>query len=71
LKVTTAVASCANSPDDLTWVRRQKVAIGINGAHYVIKIEMAGAAGLEPATFGVTGRTKFNGINGSCNIFFA
>jgi len=35
----------------------------------VIKIEMPGAAGLEPATFGVTGRTKFNGINDSCKFF--
>jgi len=32
---------------------------------------MAGATGLEPATFGVTGRIKSNGINGGCNIFFA
>jgi len=32
---------------------------------------MAGAAGLEPATFGVTGRTKFNEINESRNFFFA
>jgi hypothetical protein len=32
---------------------------------------MAGAAGLEPATFGVTGRTKSNEINEGCNIFFA
>jgi hypothetical protein len=32
---------------------------------------MAGATGLEPATFDVTGRTKFNGINEGCNIFFA
>jgi hypothetical protein len=32
---------------------------------------MAGATGLEPATFGVTGRIKSNGINVGCNIFFA
>jgi hypothetical protein len=32
-------------------------------------IEIAGATGLEPATFGVTGRTKFNGINDSCKFF--
>jgi hypothetical protein len=32
-------------------------------------IEMAGATGLKPATFGVTGRTKFNGINDSCKFF--
>jgi hypothetical protein len=30
---------------------------------------MAGATGLEPATFGVTGRTRFNGINDSCKFF--
>jgi hypothetical protein len=30
---------------------------------------MAGATGLEPATFGVTGRTKFNEINEGCNLF--
>jgi len=30
---------------------------------------MAGATGLEPATFDVTGRTKFNGINDSCKFF--
>jgi hypothetical protein len=30
---------------------------------------MAGETGLEPATFGVTGRTKFNGINDSCKFF--
>ena len=34
-------------------------------------IHLAGATGLEPATFGVTGRTKFNEINAGCNIFFA
>src|SRR5262249_60478235 len=34
-------------------------------------IEMAGATRLKPATFGVTGRTKFNEINAGCNIFFA
>ena len=33
--------------------------------------KLAGATGLEPATFGVTGRIKSNGINGGCNIFFA
>jgi len=32
-------------------------------------LQMAGATGLEPATFGVTGRTKFNVINDSCNHF--
>ena len=32
-------------------------------------IQMAGATGLEPATFGVTGRTKLNGINDSCKFF--
>jgi hypothetical protein len=32
---------------------------------------MAGATGLEPATFGVTGHAKFNEINGSCNTFDA
>jgi hypothetical protein len=30
---------------------------------------MAGATGLEPATFGVTGHTKSNGINGRCKLF--
>ena len=29
---------------------------------------MAGATGLEPATFGVTGRSKSNEINDGCNI---
>jgi hypothetical protein len=32
---------------------------------------MAGATGLEPATFGVTGRAKSNGINEGCKLFFA
>jgi hypothetical protein len=31
---------------------------------------MAGATGLEPATFGVTGRTKSNGINDGCKFFW-
>ena len=31
--------------------------------------KMAGATGLEPATFGVTGRIFSNEINGSCNFF--
>ena len=30
---------------------------------------LAGATGLEPATFGVTGRIKFNGIKVSCKFF--
>jgi hypothetical protein len=30
---------------------------------------MAGATGFGPATFGVTGRTKFNRINDGCNLF--
>src|SRR5262249_41953495 len=29
-------------------------------------LQMAGATGLEPATFDVTGRTKLNGTNDSC-----
>ena len=32
-------------------------------------LQMAGATGLEPATFDVTGRTKCNGINDSCKFF--
>jgi len=32
-------------------------------------IEMAGATGLKPATFGVTGRTKCNGIDDSWKFF--
>src|SRR6516165_8544511 len=44
----------------------QKVAIGMTGARQV-----AGATGLEPATFGVTGRTKCNGINDSCKFSVA
>jgi hypothetical protein len=32
-------------------------------------IQVPGATGLERATFGVTGRTKFNGIKDSCNLF--
>jgi hypothetical protein len=31
-------------------------------------IFLAGATGLEPASSGVTGRTKFNDFNVSCNI---
>jgi hypothetical protein len=31
--------------------------------------QLAGATGLEPATFGVTGRIKSNEINGSCKFF--
>jgi hypothetical protein len=38
----------------------------LRGSHLT---DMAGATGLEPATFGVTGRTKFNGINDSCKFF--
>jgi hypothetical protein len=32
-------------------------------------IELAGATGLEPVTFGVTGRTKFSEISHSCKFF--
>jgi hypothetical protein len=32
-------------------------------------LQMAGATGLEPATFDVTGRTKLNRINDSYNLF--
>jgi hypothetical protein len=32
---------------------------------------LAGATGLEPATFGVTGRTKANGISARCHLFRA
>ena len=31
-------------------------------------IQMAGATGLEPATFGVRGRPKADAINGRCNF---
>src|SRR5262249_25730663 len=30
--------------------------------------KLAGATGLAPATFGGTGRSKFNVINGRCNV---
>jgi hypothetical protein len=30
---------------------------------------LAGATGLEPATFGVTGRTNSHGINAGCDFF--
>jgi hypothetical protein len=39
------------------------------GPSHMHRIQVPGATGLERATFGVTGRTKFNGINDSCKFF--
>jgi len=48
------------------WRRSRRVGGGLAKC---TGIQVPGATGLERATFGVTGRTKFNGINDSCNLF--
>ena len=42
--------------------------MNFNWRAYALKT-LAGATGLEPATFDVTGRTKFNKINEGCNPY--